>query len=297
MRKIRIILSLIVASVLLAAPVSAQVNPYRVLVVPGNEVNSKTAVNTAVDTAPVIIVKYIGLTSQASTFAVTDFDFIFTVAAAADTTINVQGTTPCGASVGTLDVNDTDCDTIGEIVNEINASANWAAVLVGALASDDPDTGGAASCATLGSTDAGIKGGVACFHDTTDALNTTVSFTPGNRSDIRDWLQGVTPMNPFDGYTSTLQYAKFNFVGNTASSYVYAVTDVWTGTPTAAVLTQTNRILYRFPTAATGVDKDLDFSNAPLFTNPGERIMVRAVTAATMTSPFFHLFGFTTRGR
>ena len=291
------LLSLVAAVLLYAVPVSAQVNPYSILVVPGAGVTSLSTNVTAVDTAPLMIVKYIGPTVQAHTFAVTTFDYIFTVAGAADDTINVQATTPCGAATGTLDTNDADCNTLAELVNEINASANWLAIPLTGLAADSVDTGGRSSAADVAAVVTPTAGTIV-YIDSSDALTTYSTFFPGNRVDIRDYTTGTAgallPMNPWTGFVSTIQYYLQNFTctaAGTATDNVYAVKDIWNG----KVYSQSSRVLYAFTGAATTVDKPLDFSDAPVFTNPGERIMVRGVTTVTHTAPRVSAFGFATK--
>lgn len=284
----------------LAIPASAQVNPYSILVVPGSGVTSLSTSVTAVDTAPLMIVKYIGPTVQAHTFAVTTFDYIFTVAGGADTTINVQTTTPCGGAAGTLDTNDGDCNTLGELVNEINASANWLAIPLTGLSADSVDTGGRSSAADVVAT-VTPQAGTIVYIDSSDALTTYSTFYPGNRVDIRDYVTGTAPalkpMNPWQGFVSTIQYYLQNFTctaAGTATDNVYAVKDIWGGT-SGKTWSQESRVLYAFTGAATTVDKALTFASAPVFTNPGEKIMVRGVTTVTHTAPRVSLYGFSTK--
>jgi hypothetical protein len=247
-----------------------------------------------------MIVKYIGPTVQAHTFAVTTFDYIFTVAGSADATINVQATTPCGASVGTLDTNDADCNTLGELVNEINASGNWLAIPLTGLTADSVDTGGKASAADVVAV-VTPQAGTVVYIDSSDALTTYSTFYFGNRVDIRDYVTGTSgaykPANPWQGFVSTIEYYLQNFTctaAGTATDNVYAVRDIWGGI-TGKTYSQESRILYAFTGAASTVDKPLDFSDAPLFTNPGERIMIRGVTTVTHTAPRVQAFGFSTK--
>jgi hypothetical protein len=285
------------AILMFAAPLHAQINPFRILVAPG-EANALSAAVTAVDTAPVILVKYIGPTVQAHTFAVTTFDYIFTVGGAADATINVQATTPCGAAVGTLDTNDADCNTLVELVNEINASPNWLAIPLGGLPADSVDTGGASSGADVVSV-VTPQAGTVVYGDSSDNLNTTLTFYPGNRVDVRDYVTGTPaaykPMSPWQGLISTLQYYVMNYVGTAVTTNgIFLVKDAWTGA-TGKTWSPTSRQIYGFTGAATGVDKALDFSNAPLFGNRGERFVVRSTSTATHTSPKAVAFGFATK--
>lgn len=288
-----------VAAVLTAlapVPLAAQ-SPGAVYVVPATGVTSLSASVTAVDTAPLMIVKYIGPTVQAHTFAVTTFDYIFTVGGSADATINVQATTPCGGSVGTLDTNDSDCNTLQELVNEINASPNWLAIPISGLPSDSVDTGGRSSAADVGAVVTPAAGTVV-YIDSSDALTTYSAFTPGNRVDIRDYVTGTSgaylPMDPWKGKVTTVDYYLQNFTctaAGTATDGFWAIKDVWGGTA-GKTWSPTVRQIYAFTGAATTVDKALDFSRAPLFGNPGERIVARGVTTVTHTAPRVQSFGF-----
>ena len=130
-------LALAAVAVLASASVGhtqgAATSPYRGTLVQG--VYSAVAAD---DTDRMIVIKYIGDQSLPATVTVVSAaaTIAFTVNAIADTTINVQATTPCGAVVGTLDGTDGDCNTVGEMVDEINQSANWRAAPLDALRTD-----------------------------------------------------------------------------------------------------------------------------------------------------------------
>ena len=120
------------------------------------------------DTDKMIVIKYIGDQTLPATVTVTSATALiaFTVNAIADTTINVQATTPCGAVVGTLDGTDGDCNTVGEMVDEINASANWRAAPLDALRTDAT---GANILLTAGACNAKQPDGCGIYRDTNGA--------------------------------------------------------------------------------------------------------------------------------
>lgn len=133
---------------------------------------------TAVTTDVAFYVKYVGPTAQAATVAVAaaDSDVTLQVAAANDATVNVQagGLGPCGASVGVLDTADTDCDTLGELVDHINASANWRAAVVTGLRADAT----ANTLFTVATIDAKAVTGIPVLWETPQALAINVPLLP-----------------------------------------------------------------------------------------------------------------------
>src|SRR5262245_32723073 len=89
---------------------------------------------TTDDTDVAFLIRHVG-TAVSGTVQVSSGDVLLKVGAqgseAADTTI-----TGCGGTAGTLDVDNTACDTLGELVDRINASANWKAVILDGLRTD-----------------------------------------------------------------------------------------------------------------------------------------------------------------
>ena len=104
-------------------------------------VSKNRIIHHETDLFPMMAVRYIG--AQASGLfgviaAAEGFTFAHGVLASeiADTTIQV-GSTP-----GSIDVSNAAANTMGEVVDVINASANWEARLIGALRTDVPNAGG-----------------------------------------------------------------------------------------------------------------------------------------------------------
>jgi hypothetical protein len=273
---------------LVTVPAYAQVNPFRVVVVPSNNTTAVSTSITAVDTAPALLIKYVGAAQAAGpgSLAVTTDDFIFTTdGTTADATINVQATTPCGATPGTLDTGDADCNTVTELLNEINASANWVAVPLGVIGTDDAG----AYFKDLSETNSDADG-IPVYNDSATTLHTTNAFTFDNTLDIRQFLNSNTlKANPWLGFSSVLEWYIQNFVGTTATGLIYAVTGNFSA---GKVYTESVRTIYSFAGAGTGADKELDFRTAPPFVNPGERLVFRGVSAATHTSPVQRARGF-----
>lgn len=287
MTRILKFLALATVLALVTSPAHAQFNPFRIVVVTSNASTSVSTSITAVSTAPALLIKWVGDPASAATIAVTTDDFLFTTdGTTVDSTINVQATTPCGASLGTLDTGDTDCDTAVELINEINASANWVAVPIGVIASDNA----AAYFLDVTEVDARAAAGIPVFNDSATTLQTTNAFTPSNTVDIRDFMNGkALKPNYWDGVTSTLQWYLQNFVGSAGAGSIFAVKGNFSP---GKVYTETSRTIYAFTGSATGVDKELDFKAAPLFCNLGERLVFRGASGTTHTSPVQRAFGF-----
>lgn len=271
-------------------PAHAQVNPFRTVIVPATAgVQSVSTQITAVDTAPALLIRYVG-TSSSATVAVTSDDFIFTTdGTTADSTINVQATSPCGAAVGTLDTGDSDCDTVGEVINKINASANWVAIPIGVLATDNA----AAYFKDLAETSVAPTGaGVAVYNDSATTLQTTNAFVPNSVLDARDFMDNNTlKKNYWLGYHSVLEWYIQNFVGSAGAGAIYCVTGTYGGS-TGKVYSESVRTVLSFTGAATGVDKELDYKSTPLFCNPGEHFVFRGASGSTHTSPVQRARGF-----
>ena len=90
-----------------------------------------------IDDAPVaIVVMYVGDEASATITVSTDITFKHGDAAAeaADDTIDSGGD-----DAGEIDITDTNADTLGEVVDLINASANWKAYIKDGLRGDDSD--------------------------------------------------------------------------------------------------------------------------------------------------------------
>jgi len=107
----------------------AQIQPFKATMV--------SDVVGAVDTTVAFYIRYVGSSAATSTAAVTGNNALLLVdGGAADATVNVQDTNACGATPGTLDLTNANCDTYGELVDRINKSKNWVAVLAGVLRSE-----------------------------------------------------------------------------------------------------------------------------------------------------------------
>lgn len=263
---------------------------------------------TAVNTDTALFIKYIGATVQAATVAVAaaDSDVTLTVAAANDATVNIQagGLGPCGASVGVLDTADTDCDTLGELVDHINASTNWAAVIVTGLRADAT----ANTLFTVASTDARTPSGVSVFWETPQALAVNVALLPygpadGSSFGIQTWLSrdrnnlaaGKLATRPFpDRDTTFLYYSEVvTSTGAVGNIIVYCSYDNYSNAGQQKAGTQNDIILYSEAGAATTVTGKVDeLLNAGGVSCSGGRVWARISATTDLTVPRIVISGF-----
>lgn len=261
---------------------------------------------SAVTTDVAAYVKYTGSTNQSADIAVAaaDSDITLRVGGANDATVNVQagGLGPCGASVGQLDTADTDCDTLGELIDHINASANWSAVIVAGLRSDAT----ANTIFTQAQTDAKVPGGIALIWETPQALAINVALLPTDANGLNPGIQsflardnqgrlsGSLAKRPFPDRESTLLYysEKVTSTGAVGNIIVYCVFENYVEDKQAASSEQAN-VLYLEAGAATTVTGKVDeFTTAGGLVCSGGKLFVRISATTDLTAPTVVLTGF-----
>jgi len=121
-----------------------------------------------------MVVKYIGSGASGKVQVVEAAEhLVFTHGAlgseVADTTIQI-GSTP-----GSIDVTEATANIMGEVVDHINASANWEAYLVDMLR-DDNSNASTGSLKTAAAAQAKVDGGLALVKDTSKVLNISLAI-------------------------------------------------------------------------------------------------------------------------
>jgi len=162
-----------------------------------------------------ILVKYIGTQASGTvTVAATTGDITFKHGAlgaeAVDTTVV--------ATTGIIDVSETYGDTMGEVVDLINASPNWKAVLVDCLRAD-PST--VAMLKTMAATQAKVTGGLKLLKSSAACLNLSLaidrSIFKGIEFDNTNWINTILSIiskNTFTG-TNLIQIYSINRANKT----------------------------------------------------------------------------------
>lgn len=262
---------------LAASFASAQItSPYR-----GTMIRPVFASVTADDGDVMIVTKYIGDQTSAATVTVTSATALiaFTRAGAADTTINAGAT--CGAVVGTIDGTDGDCNTVGEVVDMINASANWRAMPLDSLRSDATT---ANVFLTAGACNAKNPNGCPVRKLTATAIfNSTRALTSCRvASCLWPGTGANTEQNPYKGtYTvlfSSMWYSTYG--AGTSACEIYSVV------PASQGGAETATLLWTSASGATTVAATLGATQFPigLIGLPDAKLVFRIQNSAAMAT-------------
>lgn len=241
------------------------------------------------DTQVAMLIKFIGWTGTTRDSGLVeiaaDGNVILTSGAqgaeAADTTLECPVS---GALGGIIDVSDAACNTFAEVVDVINASADWVAVLVNARRADTSvDIG-----LDIGPLDATKPEGFQMQVDTSVAIQTSVSLFPGDmETNMARWLtpQNTLMRNPFAGTWTALYNAHGYSTWNTTSN-----TQIVSIISDNLRATETVKVLYATPGGATGTDKD--YSPGVMFRGDvNAKVQIRNVCTATMTVQVLYAYG------
>jgi len=286
----------LIAAALVATSVSAFAqdpgNLYSsALITLGNKAFSVAPNVAADDQNQAILVRAIrsGRSFDVYTTTANNFSFFTDVAGSVlDTTINVQsgGLATCGATAGKLDVTDADCDTVGELLDHINASANWRAVSLDSLRSDSVAT--AAFLGTLTLQQANGMDGVAVKWITASKLVTIRALLPPGFRSMQKYLNPVSLdliREPHNGYrTLVFKLSQSSAFTTTPTLQVQGVHQFGTTGQRAGVADVVN-LYFQDVTAATGVAKVFDFTGGfALVGGLDEKIVVRVTGATVFTT-------------
>ena len=274
---------LTLALVILAASAFAQV---------AQPVSGNVASDTAGSVA--LLIKYVGTTAGSATTDVAvagGGDMTFRVAGVAAATINtVAAGSLCGATPGTLDLStpDATCNTLGEMVDVINASSDWRAVLVSGLRSDATDN----TLTTFAVTAAQKAEGLAVYFDSAVSLTTTIALIPETcKTDIRCYISpnGSMISNPYAGQLTEVRWvAGFSTFATTGNFQIFSVRAF----NKAGVSSEVVRTMWQEVTGATGTNKQLtQFQYFGLLGGPSEKILCRILNTGASSAYFMQAYG------
>lgn len=276
-----------VAILLASAPVQAQV------VFTGYDIRKVTSVGGGYGTISTnipILIRYIGSSTGGGEVTVaSNGDITLSINTVADASVKC----PSGGSSGIIDVSDAACDTFGEVINVINASSTWRAVLLDAVASDSSnDTLAALSITTADSVD-----GLGLLADGTVALNTTYNLT--TLTSLKDYVEPVTyRLNPNAYAESTRQLlsATANATISAGATTFQVLCAQGVFAPTTRAYSETVRTIYAIPGAATTVQFTPTVPTLGFMCNQGEKLLVRYKgSSANFTAASIAAFGFVYR--
>jgi len=249
------------------------------------QTGTSVAVSVADDTAIAALVRYVGTNTSATVAVAAGGDLTFQVGGSAVSTFECPVS---GGLGGVIDVSDTACDTLGEVIDTINgnctgctAPGDFRAVLVDALRSDSSND----SLVTFGTTQITRTDGLQLNIDTDVLFADSRALVP-NRTNIAGYLGGPPnyPLlaNPNGGLTPSLRYYSITSTyGSGTSTVTINAVKVLNKSAGSEIV----RTLYGPQAAgATTAAKNFDFLVTPIPANPGEKIVVRTVNSAAMAS-------------
>lgn len=252
--------------------------------------------STTADDNVALYVQYVGSASTKPTIQVADAtgDIQFEVAGVVDATVSC----PEADNDGVIDVSDSACDTMIEVVNAINqGGSNWRAVLVSALGTDSSTD----AFATLAETDVNVRIGAPIYYDTNFAGSApTVTalvapvYPPADGSFFFLGPGGGLNKNPFARGVSFLSAVseKKTSGGTIAATVIYAVFREYRGNPTSGFdLYETIRTVWSQTGGATATQATLDFSNFPLVSAEGEAFIARIGSSTTISAQNLNAVG------
>ncbi len=268
---------LALAAFLLAAPALAQAPV-------SGHISSDTAGSVA------MLIRYIGTSASATTdvAVAAGGDMTFRVAGVASTTVNSAAV--CGATAGTIDLSTpaATCDTLGEVVDVINATVDWRAVLVGALRSDSSDN----TLTTFAVASAVRSDGLPLYFDSAVSLTTSIALIPEEcKTNIACWLTpaGKLLENPFGGTVTDVRWVEgYSTYATTGTFNIYSVKVSNKASGAENVLT-----LHSESTGATGTNKQLtQFQYYGLRGRPNDKVVIRITDTGASSAFNLHAYGF-----
>ncbi|MHC4369641.1 MAG: hypothetical protein ACYSW8_18680 [Planctomycetota bacterium] len=254
-------------------------------------INGETASQyvTALDTDTALLIKYVGSSKFAkvavagtgtSTITFTQDN---TDGTTADTTLECPVSAPLG---GVIDQTNANCNTLGEIVDIINASTDWRAVILDGYRTDDVNgTNGdlVAQAATLNVMN---PAGIAVLRDTSVGTAEYVTRALTNKRDMTHYVSsnGTLISNPFADFRTVVMSSISNLDLSAAGTFkIDSVKVTHKAAGSETVTTHVNR--------ATQDAAQDNFSYLPfgLFGKKGEKVVLRhsdagAIVAATTWS-------------
>ena len=276
-------LAVMLAFVGFTAPASAQNLDYLEYLTRFLEGQAVARVRGVDDTDVAIVVDY--YQASAHTFAKVaveaDGNLTFTQDASDGTTASTELECPVDGDLGgIIDVSDGDCDTFGEVVDIINASTSWRAVLVGALRTDTWDAN--SLLADPADFDAQRVKGDLLYWDT-DAIF-IASWVVSEKQDFTSFYGAGNRLlsNPWESVRPVVRYLLENTDYDSGTSFVY----FYSVKPNNRAGTEEVTTIYQITGGTDAADKTIvDFTFfGGILGRKGEKLIVRIENSAEMTA-------------
>lgn len=231
------------------------------------------------DTDEALLIKYVGTNANGGTVTVAANGNI-TLAQGAVGSSTADASVTCGAGGnGVIVVANAACDTFGEVVDVINATSNWRAVIIDGLRSDSSND----TLNALSETAANSQDGLLLKWDTDVAKTSSRLVAPPEARKFGFYFVNRKDFvaNPFAQLKTILFLAKM------VSTYASG-TSVWSlncAVPVYKAAGQESNVTsYSANSAATTVEKVFDFSGFGLMCPQGARMVSRLTNSAAMAS-------------
>lgn len=243
--------------------------------------------NTVTKTVPVMTVQYVGAQASGTvTVTVTTGDVTFQHGVLAsevvDTTINSDD------DPGVIDVSDAAANTMGGVVDLINGSANWRAILHGCRRAD----ASAGLLFTRSETQAKVAAGIELAADETVGewkIGRSITNRKFNVITGSDGLGDLTDVN----YQNSLDFWRFEntFGSGTSAIYIYDMLDL-------SEDATTEKLIATLAAGATTVAQEYKFTvdqGRAIQVPIGHRIFVQVVNSAAMAITELIIHGHTAK--
>jgi hypothetical protein len=216
-------------------------------------------------------VRYVGSEASATVTVDSSGDITFQHGDAAEEEVD----TTVVASTGKIDTSGAAGDTFGEIVDVINASANWEARLIGSLRADASDDALLERSETT-ITASGNSEGIPLYKDTSEALNLGIAIGPyaleSKKSTNGVWLSDTT----IERYKSEIALIthKNTYATGTSVINVYDIDPI----------NKVEILIFSYACAATTVEATKDLIGAAIESlDVGHHLLVKMVGSAACT--------------
>jgi hypothetical protein len=259
-------------------------------------VKGETAVANvaALSTDTVLLVRYVGTNANGGSVTVAaGGDITLAQGAVGSSTADATVKCPSGGSNGVIDVSDTACDTLGEVVDKINGSANWRAVILDGMRADSSND----TLAALSETAANSVGGLGLLNDTAVTFDVTRAIVPERTmvAFIDSRVNGFIP-NPYFGTRTNVW--KINetttFGSGTSTIEVWScVVNQGNTVPSTGITTGATETCVQLESVAGGattVEKTVEYTYG-LFGAKNAKVLVRVNNSAANTASRMYAYG------
>lgn len=289
----RILAVLMTLALLLASAPPVALHAQQITPFPWKSLTPASGSMTADDTDIAFLITYTG-TQANGTAAVVTGDLLLKHGAVsseiADTTV-----TGCGATAGTLAV--ASCTTLGALIDRVNASANWRAVILDGLRTDSV-TG--AKLLALTAASASLSEGLAVNWDTSVAFK--ASFAANAPRKISSYLSTgagrVSPPfipNVFQGKQCVIYHVNATSTYGSGTSAVTITSVTPTNKSGGSTGVETVQTLFSLAGGATTVNKvvvdSVSASGVGVLAAKDSKCLVRIVNSAAASAVLLNVFG------